>query len=54
VTAAKVWLWDGAVAVGVRAAPSCAPEEILKRVEAAVSGLREPGETWDFGLLTED
>lgn len=54
VSAARVWLWDGAVAVGIRPAPSSAPDEILKRVEAAVAGLREPGETWDFGLLTEE
>lgn len=53
VAAARVWLWDGAVAVGVRPAPSSAPDEILRRVEAAVAGLREPGETWEFGLLED-
>lgn len=54
VTAARVWVWEGVVAVGVRPAPSSSPQEILKRVEAAVAGLREPGEAWEFGLLAED
>jgi hypothetical protein len=31
-----------------------APSEILHRVECAVAGLREPEETWDFGLLETD
>lgn len=53
VAAARVWLWDGAVAVGVRPTPSSAPDEILRRVEAAVAGLRQPGETWEFGLLED-
>jgi hypothetical protein len=28
-----------------------APSELLRRVEHAVAGLREPDETWDFGML---
>jgi hypothetical protein len=28
-----------------------APSELLRRVEHAVAGLREPEELWDFGLL---
>jgi hypothetical protein len=55
VTAARVWHWPGRVAVGVRPAVLSAPAELLRRVESAVAGLREPDETWDFGLLeTED
>jgi hypothetical protein len=51
VTAARVWHWPGCVAVGIRPAMLSAPGELLRRVEFAVSGLREPEETWDFGLL---
>ena len=51
VTAARVWHWPGRVAVGVRPAMMSAPSELLRRVEAAVAGVREPDETWDFGLL---
>jgi hypothetical protein len=51
VTAARVWHWPGRVAVGVRPAMLCAPSELLRRVESAVAGLREPDETWEFGLL---
>lgn len=51
VTAARVWHWPGRVAVGVRPAVLSAPSELLHRVECAVAGLREPEETWDFGLL---
>jgi hypothetical protein len=51
VTAARVWHWPGRVAVGVRPAVLSAPNELLHRVESAVAGLREPEETWEFGLL---
>jgi hypothetical protein len=51
VTAARVWHWPGRVAVGVRPAMLSAPSELLRRVEAAVAGVREPEETWEFGLL---
>lgn len=51
VTAARVWHWPGRVAVGVRPAMLSAPSELLRRVESAVAGLREPDETWEFGLL---
>lgn len=53
VSAARVWQWDGVVAVGVRPAPSCNPDDVLRRVESAVAGLREPGEKWEFGLLED-
>lgn len=54
VTAARVWQWEGRVHVGVRPAMLSAPGELLRRVENAVSGLREPEESWDFGLLDGD
>ncbi|AKU96826.1 hypothetical protein AKJ09_03490 [Labilithrix luteola] len=54
VTAARVWHWPGRVSVGVRPAMLSAPSELLRRVESAVAGLREPDETWDFGLLDSD
>jgi hypothetical protein len=31
-----------------------AEPELLHRVERAVAGLREPDETWDFGLIDGD
>ncbi len=57
VAAARVWEWPGednlrkTVAIAVRPAPRTSPQELLQRVEAAVTGLREPDETWEFGLL---
>lgn len=51
VTAARVWHWDSCVAVGIRPSAFASPTELLNRVERAVAGLREPEETWDFGLL---
>jgi hypothetical protein len=51
VTAARVWHWPGQVSVGVRPAMMSAPSELLRRVESAVSGLREADETWEFGLM---
>ncbi len=53
VVAARVWHWQGRVAVGVRGGSTTAPVDLLRRVESAVSGLREPGESWDFGILEE-
>ena len=59
VVAARVWQWtenkgaDERVAVGIRATSTTVPTEVLRRVEAAVEGIREPGEAWDFGLLEE-
>ena len=54
VTAARVWHWPGRVSVGVRPTMMSAPSELLRRVEHAVAGLREPEELWDFGLLDTD
>ncbi|MGH7435049.1 MAG: hypothetical protein ACREOE_10005 [Gemmatimonadales bacterium] len=53
VVAARVWQSPGNVAVGVRGRVGTSPNELLRRVEAAVVGLREPGIAWDFGLLQE-
>jgi hypothetical protein len=57
VVGARVWRWtenlgrDEKVAVAVRANGACSPNDVLRRVEAAVSSIREPGEVWEFGLL---
>lgn len=51
VTAARVWHWPGRVAVGVRPAVMTTPNDLLRRVEAAVAGVREHDEVWEFGLL---
>jgi hypothetical protein len=29
------------------------PPDLLRRVELAVAGLREPDELWDFGILED-
>jgi hypothetical protein len=52
VIAARVWAWEGRVAVGVRSSGP-AGADLLRRVESAVSGLREPGESWEFGILDD-
>ena len=53
VVAARVWQWPGRVAIGVCAGHSTLPSALLGRVESAVASLREPGETWDFGILED-
>jgi hypothetical protein len=53
VIAARVWQTPGCVAIGVRGAAVTAPSELLRRVESAVAGLRQPGEAWDFGILDD-
>jgi hypothetical protein len=53
VVAARVWQWPGKIAVGVRGAPASAPSELLRRVEAAVAGLRDSHEAWEFGILDD-
>ena len=50
---ARVWLWPGRVAVAVRGAKATSPADLIRRVEVAVAGVREPEETWDFGILEE-
>jgi hypothetical protein len=53
VVAARVWQWAGGVAVGVRGSSTTAPEDLLRRVEKAVAGLRDADEAWEFGILDE-
>jgi hypothetical protein len=53
VVAARVWQWSGRVAIGVRGGNATLPSSLLRRVESAVAGLREPDETWDFGILED-
>ena len=53
VTAARIWVWPGRVAVGVRGSSAATPADLLRRVELAVVALREHDETWEFGLLDE-
>jgi hypothetical protein len=48
---ARIWQWSGRVAVGVRGSQSTSPADLVRRVEVAVAGLRDPEETWDFGIL---
>ncbi len=54
VVAAKVWAMPERVAVGVRVGAGHGPAEVIARLEQVTLGLREPGETWDFGLLDSD
>jgi hypothetical protein len=57
VVAARAWQWTEEstrgekVAIGVRPSAVYAPSELLRRVEAAVDAIRQPGEAWEFGLL---
>jgi hypothetical protein len=53
VVAARVWQLPGRVAIGVRGSQTTTPHELLRRVESAVAGLREPDESWDFGILED-
>ena len=53
VVAARVWQVQGRIAVGVRGGASTAPSDLLHRVESAVAGIRQPGESWDFGILDD-
>jgi hypothetical protein len=54
VTAARVWQWADKVAVGVRGSATSSPADLLRRVEAAVAVVREPDETWEFGMLDDE
>ncbi len=53
VEAARVWMWAGCAAVAVRGAGGKSSLELLGRVEAAVVGMREAGEAWEFGFLQD-
>jgi hypothetical protein len=54
VVAARLWHWPGRIAVGVRGGSATSPMDLLRRVEVAVAGLREPNESWDFGILEDE
>ena len=54
VIAVRVWQWGKSVAIGVQGGTATSPADLVRRVEAAVAGLREPGEAWDFGILEGD
>jgi hypothetical protein len=53
VVAARVWQSPGRVAIGVRGGAGTSPTALLRQVESAVIGLRQPGVSWDFGWLQE-
>lgn len=53
VSEARVWAWDEGVAVGVRPTATTSASDLLKRVESQVVVVREPGETWTFGVLED-
>jgi hypothetical protein len=53
VVAVRIWQWPGTVALGVITAPP-GSEDILRRVDTVTTPLREPGETWELGLLESD
>jgi hypothetical protein len=54
VVAARVWEADGLIAVGVRPSASVNGEDVLRRVEEALRRLKDPGETWELGLMDEE
>ena len=51
VIGARIWQWPGRVAVGITVATVWPHIETLRRVELAVTPIRHPEETWEFGLL---
>ena len=53
VVAARVWQSPNRVEIGVMGGAGTSPVDLLRRVEVAVVGLRQPGVTWDFGWLQE-
>jgi hypothetical protein len=53
VVAARIWQWSDRVAVGVRGGMATSPAALIRHVEHAVAGLREPGEVWEFGILED-
>ena len=53
VVAARVWQYAGTIAVGVRGGSNTDPGSLLRRVQFAVAGLKEPEEVWDFGILED-
>jgi hypothetical protein len=54
VVSARVWQWPGCVAVGIRGSGSSSAADLLRRVQTAVAGLRNPDESWEFGILDDE
>jgi hypothetical protein len=54
VVAARVWQLPGKIAVGVRGNRTATARDLLLRIESAIGGLREPDETWEFGILDDE
>ncbi len=54
VVGAKVWSMPDRMAVGVKIGAGHGAAGVLARLEQVTVALREPGETWDFGLLEGD
>jgi hypothetical protein len=53
VTGARVWHWQGSVAVGLTISAANSPAEVIGRVVSAVTAFRDANETWEFGLLAD-
>ncbi len=53
VVGVRVWELPGRVEVGVEIAPSDCPPDVLQRVSERADALREEGEVWDVGVLTD-
>ncbi len=53
VAEARVWEWEKSVAVGVRPMAGTFAPDLLRRVESQVVVVREPGESWTFGVLDD-
>lgn len=54
VLAARVWEADGLIAVGIRPSSSVSGDDVLRRLEEALRALRDPGETWELGLIDDE
>jgi hypothetical protein len=54
ILAVRVWeVGTTRVEVGVRLAPGQSAHDVLRRAREATDPLRQQGETWHFGLLSE-
>lgn len=51
VVAARVWQSGKEIHVAVTPGPSRGPMHLVQQVEHAMTPLREPDESWQFGLL---
>ena len=54
ILAVKVWEVDkNRIEVGIGLAPGQSAHDVLRRAREATDSLRQEGETWHFGLLSE-